>query len=332
MYAFETDAMDDLFYDAVEGPARQSADEFDSFYAEDEFDGFDAAEDDDDAFIGGLIRGIGQVASGLMGGDEFDEMEDYGDYAYDYGDALDFLDDELADALEEEDTDEFFRRLRRIAQRVGRVAQRVGRGVGQAARVVGPIASMIPLPQAQLIGRAANIAGRLLADEADEFEALDEFFDFAEDEDAIDAAAPFVSAITVRSTVPGVSRMPRNTRRQLVRATTQATRTLARRQGPQAARAVPRIVRSVQRVAAQRRVPARAVPAAIRRAATRVAQNPRAVRRLARPIAPTAATHPAAMRRRRPIGAGGGSICPNCGRGQRLRLRGPITITIRGQR
>jgi hypothetical protein len=67
---------------------------------------------------------------------------------------------------------------------------------------------MIPLPQAQLIGRIANIAGRLMADGADEFEAFEEMMDLADSEDAIDAAAPFMSAITLRTAMPGVSRLP----------------------------------------------------------------------------------------------------------------------------
>ena len=311
--AFETDVMDDLFYDQVEGPA-QRGDYYDSYDAGDEFGEYDLAEADDDAFIGGLIRS----------GQGFDEMEDWGEQGYDSG--FDALEDALADALAEEDTDEFFRRLGRIARnvgrRVGQVAGRVGRGIGSVARVVGPIASMIPLPQAQLIGRIANVAGRLLADEADDFEALEDLFDLAETEDAIDAAAPFVSAVALRTAMPNISRLPRQTRRQLVSSVSQATRTLARRQGPAAARAVPRIVRGVSRTVAQRGLPARSVAPAVRRAAARVAQSPRTVRRLARPL--TTRSRPG----RRSMS--GGRPCPTCGRSHSYRLRGPVTIRIQG--
>lgn len=311
--AFETDVMDDLFYDQVEGPA-QGGDYYDSYDAGDEFGEYDLAEADDDAFIGGLIRS----------GQGFDEMEDWGEQGYDSG--FDALEDALADALAEEDTDEFFRRLGRIARnvgrRVGQVAGRVGRGIGSVARVVGPIASMIPLPQAQLIGRIANVAGRLLADEADEFEALEDLFDLAETEDAIDAAAPFVSAVALRTAMPNISRLPRQTRRQLVSSVSQATRTLARRQGPAAARAVPRIVRGVSRTVAQRGLPARSVAPAVRRAAARVAQSPRTVRRLARPLTTTSRPGSRSMSRGRP--------CPTCGRSHSYRLRGPVTIRIQG--
>lgn len=311
--AFETDVMDDLFYDQVEGPA-QGGDYYDSYDAGDEFGEYDLAEADDDAFIGGLIRS----------GQGFDEMEDWGEQGYDSG--FDALEDALADALAEEDTDEFFRRLGRIARnvgrRVGQVAGRVGRGIGSVARVVGPIASMIPLPQAQLIGRIANVAGRLLADEADEFEALEDLFDLAETEDAIDAAAPFVSAVALRTAMPNISRLPRQTRRQLVSSVSQATRTLARRQGPAAARAVPRIVRGVSRTVAQRGLPARSVAPAVRRAAARVAQSPRTVRRLARPLTTTSRPGSRSM--------SGGRPCPTCGRSHSYRLRGPVTIRIQG--
>ncbi|MDB9413352.1 hypothetical protein [Microcystis aeruginosa] len=63
--AFETDVMDDLFYDQVEGPA-QGGDYYDSYDAGDEFGEYDLAEADDDAFIGGLIR---------SGQREFDEIQ-----------------------------------------------------------------------------------------------------------------------------------------------------------------------------------------------------------------------------------------------------------------
>ena len=316
--AFETDVMDDLFYDQVEGPA-QRGNHYNSYDAGDEFGEYDLAEADDDAFIGGLIRS----------GQGFDEMEDWGEQGYDSD--FDALEDALADALAEEDTDEFFRRLGRIARsvgrRVGQVARGVGRGIGSVARVVAPIASMIPLPQAQLIGRIANVAGRLLADEADEFEALEDLFDLAETEDAIDAAAPFVSAVALRTAMPNISRLPRQTRRQLVSSVSQATRTLAHRQGPAAARAVPRIVRGVSRTVSQRGLPARSVAPAVRRAAARVAQSPSTVRRLARPLTTTSGPGSHRPGRR---SMPGGRPCPTCGRSHSYRLRGPVTIRIQG--
>src|ERR671937_818038 len=156
---FETDVMEDLFSDAAEGPST-----FDEF-EEDSFEDVDAGEEDE--FLSRIIGGLGQAVGGLLGGQQFEEMEDYGDVdGADEWEGVDAMEDAVADALAAEDTDEFFRRLRQIAGRAINVARRVGRGVGQVARVVGPIASMIPLPQAQAIGRIANVAGRLLADGA----------------------------------------------------------------------------------------------------------------------------------------------------------------------
>jgi hypothetical protein len=178
---------------------------------------------------------------------------------------------------------------------------------------VAPIASAIPLPQAQAIGRVAGVIGRVLPNQADEFQALDEVLDLAEDEDAVDAAAPVIAGLAVRSAIPGVSRLPRPARRQLVRTVSQATRAVARRQGPQAARAIPAVVQGVQRTARRRGLPARALPQAVRRTVARVARSPQVVQRLAR-----SATPPAARGRR--------------GRGGRAyTLRGPVRIVIQGR-
>ena len=229
------------------------------------------------------------------------------------------MEEAIADALDADDSDEFLRRLSRGIRTAASIAQRVGRGVGQVARTVGPIASAIPLPQAQLIGRVANIAGRLLADGADEFAALDEMLAFAEDEHAVDAAAPVIAGLTIRTIMPRAARLNRTTRRQLVRSVSQSTRALARRQGPQAVRAVPRVVQAVQRTAQRHRMPVQQLPQAVRRAAARVASNPNLVRRLARsPSLTTSTTRQLRVR----TGAG----AP-----QRIVISGPVEITIRSR-
>ena len=180
---FESDAMEDLLYEEAEGPSR-----FEEF-EEEGFEELDAGEEDE--FLSRVIGGIGQVAGSLLGAEEFEEMEEWEDVdSAEAWDSAESMEDAVADAMEAEDTDEFLRRLRRIAGRAINVARRVGRGVGQVARVVAPIASAVPLPQAQAIGRIASIAGRLLADGADEFEVVDELVDLADEEDSIDAAAP----------------------------------------------------------------------------------------------------------------------------------------------
>jgi hypothetical protein len=343
MYA---DVMDDLMDEAAEGPARSAYDEADEYDEWDAGDFADEGDEGDDEFLSRIVSGIGQAVGGLLGADEGDEYDEYDSYdegdAYaegaefdEYADAESF-EDAVADALDAGDSDEFLRRLRGFAGRALNVARRVGRGVGQVARVVGPLASMIPIPQAQAIGRIANIAGRLLADGADEFETIDELVD-GYDDDAIDAAAPIIAGLTIRRAMPGAARLPRQARRQLVRSVSQATRTLVRRQGAPAARAVTRIVRSTQRAVARRRLPARRVPQAVRRATQRVVRSPAAVRRLARPL-----VRPSARVVRRGGAVAGGAVARGAGlapspyRGGRryprqITLRGPVTITIRGQ-
>jgi hypothetical protein len=258
---FETDVMDDLFYDAAEGPSRTRRQPVDRF------DEYDAMANDFDAFSDGF--------------DEYDAMEDYAEEydAYDEGDAIDAFEDAMAEALEAEDSDEFVRRFRRALN----VARRIGRGVGQAARVIAPIASMIPHPAAQAVGRVASVAGRLMADGADEFEAFEEMVDFAEEEDAVDAAAPALATLAIHNAMPReAARLSQPARRQLIRTTTQATQALARQQGPQAARAITPILQQARRAVRQRRLPPRALPQAVQQISRSVLRNPRLLRRLIR--------------------------------------------------
>lgn len=267
--AFEADVMDDLFYDAAEGPSRtrRSGQAYDAYS-----DGFDAYDEGDafDAY------------------DAYDEGDAYD--AYDEGDAFE---DAMADALEAEDSDEFFRRI-------ARVARTVGRGVGRVARAVAPIASMIPLPQAQAVARVARVAGRLLADGADEFEAIDALVDLAEAEDLLDAAAPAIATMAIHGTMPQAARLPQAARQQLVRATTQTAQTIARQQGTQAVRALPAVVQTAQRVARQQRVPPTALPRIIQQLGQRLSRNPQMIRRLIRSASPAMRQH----------------ICAACGRGR----------------
>jgi hypothetical protein len=256
--AFDTDVMDDLFYDEAEGPAQMR-------YRTAAYDEFD------------------------------DAFDDFG--AFNEGDALDAFEDEMTDALDAVDSDEFLRRIAQGAQRAAQLARGAGRLVGQAARAVAPIASAIPLPQAQAIGRVAQVAGRLLADGADEFEAIDALVDLAEVEDVMDAAAPAIASMAVRGAMPQAASLPQATRQQLVRAATQATQAITQQQGPQAARAIPAVVQSAQRTARQQGLPPRAVPPLIQRLGARLARNPQLLRRLLRSASP-------ALRQ---------SICAACG-------------------
>lgn len=358
MDRFDSDVMDDLMLDAAEGPAQFAIDDFDGA---DEADEFDALEDDggDDEFLGRLLGGVGRAAAGMFGdggdgfdeddgfdeADGFDEFDDSGDVFTD-GDGFDEdgVDAAVAEALDAADGDEFFRRLRNIARRVGR-------GIGSAARVVGPLASMIPLPQAQLIGRIANVAGRLLADGADEFELFDDFVDGL-DADGIDAAAPVLAGMVIRRALPDVARAAPRVRRAAVSAVAGAVRQAARRQGPQAARSVARAVQASRRIAQQRRLPSAQALRVMRGITRQVVARPQVMRRLARPLVATprratprpqavqavaravaplarnlALSAPAAGRR-----AGTALLrpaCPYCRSGRHLVTRGPITIQLR---
>lgn len=281
--------MDEL----AEGPARMTDDLF-----------FDEDAYDEDGFFDGADFG-----------DSFDEEQ-----------ALHMLEDVAAFALEADDADEFLGRLWRGARRVarglgrgigraargvGRVARTVGRGIGQVSRVVGPIASLIPIPQVQAVGRIASLLGRVLFDEGDEFDAMDDLFDFAEDdEESLDLAAPLVAAVTIRSMMPGVSRLPVATRRRLVHAVTQTTRRLGQTQGAAAIRATPALVRRVTVAAARRRATPRVVAQAITRAGVQVAQRPALTRRLV-------AQNPV-RRTRRPQ-------CPTCGHQHNRRIHVQVT-------
>lgn len=295
MSNYETDMMDDLFADEAEGPA-QAYDEFDDFSEADDFDELDefGEADSDDQFD----------AAGDLADEGYDAYDDAAGE-----DAIDAMEEAMTDALAADDTDEFVRRFRQGLRRVVNIARQAAPVVGQIARTVAPIASALPIPQAQAIGRIAGVVGRLMADEADEFEALDEMFDLAEGN--IDAAAPVIAGLTIRRAVPNIARMSRPARRNLMRGVTQATRAVARRQGPQAARVMPAVVRRVQTAVNQRRIPPRAAPQAIQRTAVRVASNPAIVRRL------TAAARPALRRPTR--------------RRRSYTLNGPVTITIRGR-
>lgn len=205
--------------------------------------------------------------------------------------------EDLADWFEDEGVDEALPVIAGVAARaaIRPIVRRTGTAVGRTAA-------------RQVVRSATQATQTLVRRQGPQ----------ADEEDSIDAAAPVIAGLTIRRTVPGVSRMSRPARRRLVRSVTQATRTIARRQGPQAARAVPSVVRAVQRGVRQRRIPAQAAPRAIQRTAQRVARSPQAVRRLSRAV-------PVVGRRST------GVTCPSCRRRRRFTLRAPVTISIQGR-
>jgi hypothetical protein len=273
--------------------------------------------------------------------DEFDDsMDDLGD-PFDSDNMMDEFEDVVADALGADDVDEFW-------GKIGGFLKKVGRGVGNVARVVAPIANMIPLPQAQAIGRIANVVGKVLADEGDEMDALDELADYADDDEAMDALAPAVAGLAIRSAVKNVARLPHPQRKQLVQAVTAATRHVARTHGPRVAAATaPGIVHHARRMAVRQGLPASRLPQLVKRTAAAAVRSPQAVRKLARTATALRSSSMPTRRLRRRGGMGGvggmggtalgtsgaarrgaAAACPHCGRRRSWQMHGPVRLTI----
>ena len=123
-------------------------------------------------------------------------------------------------------------------------------------------------PNLQRIGQSIGALIKSLP--ADEYEALEAMFDWAEEEDALDEAAPAIAHLTVSLMAP---KLPSSIRHQLLKSITQATRLLGKRQGAEAARAVPAIVQSVLKTAKRRRMPVQALPQKVYRTIAQVGTN-----------------------------------------------------------
>jgi hypothetical protein len=338
---FEDDLMEDLLAEP-EGRGA-SADEYDEAEAYDEADEADEDDEWDEA------DEVDEV-------DEVDELE-----AMEGDEATDELEEAVADVLGADDADEFWGGFKKILSKVGKT-------VGSVARTVAPIAKMIPIPQAQLIGRVAGTIGNVLADEGDEFDALDAVADYAEEEeDGIDALAPAVAGLAIRSALKNkTAAIPRVHRRRLVKAVSTATKQLARKHGAHAALAAPAIVRAARKIVARRGGTSKQLPAVVNRVARTALRSPRAMRRLVNTGARMRAVTPSALRtegsrglrRRRYRGVGlssagsvsgvkgragglgrsvrystgggaepGSNYCPHCRR-RTYHLRGPVALTI----
>jgi hypothetical protein len=253
---FEDDLMEDLM---AEPEGRGGTSAFDEYEPADEYDEADEADESE-------------------GSDELDELEGMEDEAdeegdsYESEDGADELEEAVTDALEADDADEFFGGFRNILKTVGKVARKVG-----------PIAKMIPIPQAQLIGGAADLIGNVLADEGDEMDALDELADFADEEDGFDALAPVIAGVAIRGALKHrAAKIPRETRRKLVKAVATATKQIARKHGHRAIAAVPGIVRHVRNLVVRRGLPAKHLPRLVARATRLAVRSPRVLRKLAR--------------------------------------------------
>lgn len=290
---FEGDVMQDLMEDS---PVLSADDGFEDEAGE-EFEG-DGMEDD------AMLEGMDAMEEGFEEGEESflgeeDSEADLGDeFAEEGADAMDALEEAVADALDAEDSDEFLSRLisgvRRVAGLVGRGAGAVRRAAGTAQRVAGRVGGVARRVEGAAGGSLPDVLRQLLpllqqgaAQGADGLDLFEDLADWYETEDA-DEALPVLAGVVARAALRPLARqgaavVGRNLGRQLVRQTTQAARALVRRQGPQAVRALRPIARSVGRAAARRSLRPAALPAAIRKTASRVAAQPRLAQRLSRP-------------------------------------------------
>jgi hypothetical protein len=254
---FEDDLMEDLMAEP-EGRSHSAAEPFDPL--DDPLD--DPADDPlDDPADDPLDDPADDPAD--------DPLDDPADDPLD--DPLDELEEAVTDALEAEDADEFFGGFRNILKTVGKVARKVA-----------PIAKLIPIPQAQLIGGAADLIGNVLADEGDEMDALDELADFADEEDGFDALSPAIAGLAIRGALKHkAAAIPRVHRRQLVKTVSAVTKHIARKLGPQAIVAVPGLVRHAHNVVVRKGLPAKHLPHLVARAARLALRSPRVLRKFA---------------------------------------------------
>ena len=288
MATSEQDVMEDLAYFESEGVSEMS---------EDSADPFDGLEDSMEDYA-------------QFGEDAVDMYED--DFESDV--AEDSIDNALGQILSAEDEDEFFGKLFAGAKKL---IQKAAPVVGKIARGAAPILSMIPHPAAQVAGKVAGVLGKLRAEGDSVEDALEAVAEIA----ARDRRAlPVVAGLAARSVIKNRGAMMSPAQRQQVAKTmTRAAKTLVASGGPKAIRALPKITRSVKRMAGARGTSAAVQPRVVARTAAKVAQNPALMRRLSTPSARGQALVQSAPS----VGIGGG-----LGGSRTISVPGPATITI----
>src|ERR1700704_2856789 len=168
-------------YEDLADEAEGAADAFDDGF--EEYDEFDEADEADEFDEGDELEAadVDAIDEFDEEGDAAEEMEaaDLGDEDIDAYEDVDSLEGDeeafeaaMAYALAAEDTDEFFRRVRRFVRRAAPV-------VGRIARAAAPILRVIPHPVAQGAATAANLLGRLRFEGASEDEALEAMAELA---------------------------------------------------------------------------------------------------------------------------------------------------------
>jgi hypothetical protein len=336
MAHYEENLMDEWEADEAEGQS-EAYDELDGLDEGDELEAVDGMDELDELDEGDEMDGLDE-AEGMDSWDEYEEGDE--------SSGEDSIDQALAFALAAEDSDEFFRRLARVARRVvstaANVARRAAPIIGQVARAAAPILSVIPHPAAQIASRVAGVLGRLQMEGASEEEALEAMSELAARHRSV---APIAAAIAARALMRGAAATATPAARaRAVHQVRQAAQTLVNARGPAAVRALPRVVRSVRRTAAVRQTPTRQRPQVALNTARRVAANPTMLRRLARPLPRGNAI---VARVVRGTGSGVPGVTPNvnwgsgnmgvprcnCGashgpnRGRSFVIRGPVRIT-----
>jgi hypothetical protein len=323
--AFEGDSAADADLGADLGDDADDMSVWNAF-EEEVADGLDAA--DEDEFLGRLIGGLGRAA-GVVGrgiGRAAGAAGQVGTFAgggaraaQQVGEAAGAVTPAAAAAA----------RLARMlgapgvarsVDQLGRLAQGVRGAAGQAGSLAGSLGQAASGAQG-LLGQLSQLIGGG-GNEFDDFEAMADLYV----EDGVDEALPAAVALAARAAARGlgfrnVAQLTQAGRRALVRGVAAAARELVRGRGPSAVRALPRLARSAGRVATRSVPTPQAAAQAVRRGlpqtARRVAQSPRALRRLEQPVA---------ARRRAPAARD-----PRLGRGMPTRrITGPRTFYIDG--
>jgi hypothetical protein len=231
-----------------------------------------------------------------------------------------------AGALNAEDSGEFFgrlfSRLRLAARSTGPAVSLAGtvkaaesaknRGVGQTSRMSSENAAIVMHQILPLLRQYAAYG-------CDEREALEDLADWFAEEESF-ALLPVLGAMAARTLVRPLirragTRLTQPEACMLVRAATQAARMLIRSGGAQAICAMPDITRRVLRTALRQRLPVKALPDALRRAATEVGPKSPLQQR---DVSPSVAVDPQLA----------GQRVIRLDTPQRFQITGPVEITI----
>jgi hypothetical protein len=262
MAGTEQEMLEEIAYTEAEGPSDlgEGESEADAWDRLGEADGGDMLESETD--MGDLYESEDSLEADGLEAEEAEES----------------LGNALGNILGAEDEDEFFGKL---LGGIKNIVQKAAPIVGKIARGAAPILSMIPHPAAQVAGRVAGVLGKLKAEGASIEDALEAVAEVAVRDPR---ALPVVAGLAARSVLKDrAATMSPTQRKQAVKATTAAAKTLIARGGPKAIRALPKIVRSVKRTAASKGTPTPMRPRVLARTAAKVAQRPALLRNLSQP-------------------------------------------------